>query len=217
MARKKVVALAGATGLVGGEALRQFLADPAFSRVIVIVRRPLDGPIASEPKLEQIVVDFDTLEKALPRLEADALVCALGTTIKVAGSRQAFRRVDHDYPLALARLGLAAGAKQFALVSALGASAKSPVFYNRVKGEVEDAVRALGYRGITIVRPSLLLGDRREFRLGEEIARRVGFLAPGKYKPVAARDVAHALVVAAREQQPGVRIIESDEIRALAR
>ncbi|MCU0803941.1 MAG: NAD(P)H-binding protein [Burkholderiales bacterium] len=217
MARKKSVTLAGATGLVGGEALRLLLADPAFSRVAAIVRRPLEGAIAGERKLEQRVVDFERLEQRPPPLDVDTIVCALGTTIKAAGSQEAFRRVDYDYPLALARLGLAAGAKQFVLVSALGASAKSPVFYNRVKGELEDAVRSLGYASVVIVRPSLLLGARREFRLGEEIAKRFGFLAPGKYRPVAARDVANALVTAARDPQPGVRIIESDEIRALAR
>ena len=162
-------------------------------------------------------MDFDKLAKRPPPRDVDAVVCALGTTIKVAGSQEAFRRVDYDYPLALARLGLAAGAKQFVLVSALGANAKSPVFYNRVKGELEDAVRSLGYASVAIVRPSLLLGARREFRLGEEIAKRFGFLAPGKYRPVEARAVANALVTAVREQQPGVRVIESDEIRELAR
>ena len=217
MARRKSVALAGATGLVGGEALRMFVADPAFSHVVALVRRPLEGPIANDARLEQHVVDFDKLAKQRPPLAVDAVVSALGTTIKVAGSQEAFRRVDFDYPLALARIGLAEGAKHFLLVSALGASAKSPVFYNRVKGELEDAVQALGYPSVTIVRPSLLLGDRREVRLGEEIAKRFGFLAPGKYRPVEARAVASALVQAVREGRPGLRIIESDEIRELAR
>lgn len=217
MASKQSVALAGATGLVGGEALRLFLADPGVARVVALVRRPLEGPLANDRKLRQQVVDFDALEKRPPALDVDAVVCALGTTIKVAGSQDAFRRVDHDYPLALARLGLAAGAKQFVLVSALGASAKSAVFYNRVKGQLEDALRALGYPSVTIVRPSLLLGERRELRLGEEMAKRFGFLVPGKYKPVEARAVANALALAVRERRPGVRIIESDEIRELAR
>jgi uncharacterized protein YbjT (DUF2867 family) len=217
MARKKSVALAGGSGLVGGEALRMLLADASVAHVVAILRRPLEGSIAGDPKLEQHVVDFDKLAKRPPPRDVDAVVCALGTTIKVAGSQEAFRRVDYDYPLALARLGLAAGAKQFVLVSALGANAKSPVFYNRVKGELEDAVRSLGYASVAIVRPSLLLGARREFRLGEEIAKRFGFLAPGKYRPVEARAVANALVTAVREQQPGVRVIESDEIRELAR
>ena len=217
MAKKRSVALAGATGLVGGEALRRFLADASFARVVAIVRRPLEGPLARDPKLEQQVVDFDKLEKRPPPLDVDAVVCALGTTIKVAGSQEAFRRVDYEYPLVLARLGLAAGARQFLLVSALGASARSPVFYNRVKGELEDAVRGLGYPSVTIVRPSLLLGDRQEVRPGEEIGKLFGFLVPGKYKPVAAGAVANALVTAAREGRPGVRVIESDEIRAMAR
>ena len=217
MARKKSVALAGATGLVGGEALRMLLADAAFSRVVALVRRPLEGPVANEAKLEQHVVDFAKLSKHHALFDVDAVISALGTTIKVAGSQEAFRRVDYDYPLALARLGAAEGAKQFLLVSALGASAKSPVFYNRVKGELEDAVLALDYASVTIVRPSLLLGDRQEFRFGEELAKRFGFLAPGKYKPVEARAVAAALVQAAREGRPGKRIIESDEIREMAR
>jgi len=116
MARKKSVALAGGSGLVGGEALRMLLADASVAHVVAILRRPLEGSIAGDPKLEQHVVDFDKLAKRPPPRDVDAVVCALGTTIKVAGSQEAFRRVDYDYPLALARLGLAAGAKQFVLL-----------------------------------------------------------------------------------------------------
>lgn len=217
MTKKKTLVLAGATGLVGGEVLRLALADPAFSRVTALVRRPLEGEVAGHPKLVERRVDFDRLDRHHAALGADAVISALGTTIRTAGSQTAFRRVDYDYPLALARLALAEGARHFLLVSALGAAARSPFFYNRVKGELEDAVLALGYPAVTIVRPSLLLGERRELRLGEEIAKRFGFLAPGKYKPVAAHDVAAALVAAAREGGAGVRIVESDAIGALAR
>lgn len=207
------ILLAGATGLVGGLCLQRLLSDPAFSRVVVLVRRPLE---TTHPKLEQHVVDFAQLDTVRPLFKVDKVMCALGTTIKQAGSQERFREVDHDYPLQLARLGLAQGARHFLLVSALGANAKSGVFYNRVKGEVEADIRALGWPQLTIVRPSLLLGERQEFRLGEEVGKRLAFLVPGKYRPVQAGDVAKVLVEAARRDKPGVEVIESDEIRRRA-
>jgi uncharacterized protein YbjT (DUF2867 family) len=161
-------------------------------------------------------VDFDRLDAHRDALVADQLICALGTTIKVAGSRERFRLVDRDYPLALARLGLEQGVRHFLLVSALGADAHSRVFYNRVKGELEDALAALPLRSLSIVRPSLLLGRRAEFRLGEQVLKRLAFLVPGKYGPVHARDVAAALVRLAKEDAPGRRIVESAELRAWA-
>jgi uncharacterized protein YbjT (DUF2867 family) len=136
----------------------------------------------------------------------------LGTTIRKAGSQQAFRTVDFAYPAEIARLGLERGAHHFLLVSALGADARSRVFYNRVKGELENAVLALPYRAHTIVRPSLLLGEREETRLGEKIGERLAFLAPRKYKPVHARDVAWTLVNAAAEDRAGVNVIESQRL-----
>jgi uncharacterized protein YbjT (DUF2867 family) len=163
-------------------------------------------------KLCAEVVDFDQLASRGDLFAVDQIVCALGTTIKQAGSQDAFRRVDLEYPLMAAKLGAEHGAQDFLLVSALGASAQSRIFYNRVKGELEDALRTLAYRSVTIVRPSLLVGERDQFRLGEQIARRIGWLAPGKYKPVSARRVAAALVNAAHDATPGRRIIESNEI-----
>ncbi len=214
-------ALAGATGLVGGAALGRLLADPAFARVVVLARRTRAGaePHAQpgpHPKLEWRVVDFERLDRDADALGVDAVLCALGTTMRRAGSQAAFRRVDHDYAVALARLGRAQGARHFGLVSALGADAGSRVFYTRVKGEVEAAVGALGYPSVTIVRPALLLGARAEFRLGERVAQRFAALVPGKYRPVAAGAVAAVLVRAVREDRPGTRVIESAEIRALA-
>lgn len=200
----------GATGLVGRELLQQLLADESTSRVIVVARRPTG---VQHPKLDERVFPLDEMERHADAFEADAIFSALGTTIKTAGSQEKFRFVDHDLPLRAARLGLDRGAKHFLLVSALGANAKSRVFYNRVKGEVEDELRALPYRSITIVRPSLLLGDRTEFRLGERIASHLGWLMPPGMKPVQASDVAKALVIAAKEGREGVRIIESREIR----
>jgi uncharacterized protein YbjT (DUF2867 family) len=206
------VLLAGATGLVGRECLALLLDDPAFTRIVVIARRLPQEKVGS-PRLDWRVVDFARLDSHRSLFEVDDVICALGTTIKQAGSKARFREVDHDYPVTLARLGVAAGASHFLLVSALGADASSRVFYNRVKGETERDVRALPYRSVTIVRPSLLLGDRREFRLGERIAQRLGFLMPGGLKPIHARTVAAALVASAKDKRPGQRVLGSAEIR----
>ena len=146
----------------------------------------------------------------------DQILCALGTTIRQAGSRERFRLVDYQYPLETARLGLAGGATHYLLVSATGADPRSWVFYSRVKGEVESAILAMPYRSVTIVRPSLLLGRRAEYRLGEQIAKRLAFLAPRRYKPVHADAVAATLVSAAKDDVPGRRIIESKDIGVAA-
>ena len=207
--------IVGATGLVGRECVRRALGDPAFARVVVLTRRPFEM-MPRPPALDAHVVDFERLDAHAPLFAVDAIICALGTTIRQAGSRARFRRVDLEYPLAVARIGLERGARHFLLVSSLGADARSRVFYSRVKGEVEDALLAMPYRAVTIARPSLLLGERAEFRLGEEIAKRLAPLIPRAYKPVPATAVAAALVRAAREDRPGHRIIESAEIRRLA-
>jgi uncharacterized protein YbjT (DUF2867 family) len=209
---QRSVVLVGATGLVGGECLSLLLADPAFERVTVLARRPLDGS-SSWPKLTVHVADFEHLAAHADLLAVDALICALGTTIGQAGSKERFRAVDYGIPLALARLGAERGLKHFLLVSALGADPHSRVFYNRVKGELEQAIAALPLPRLTIVRPSLLLGERREFRLGESIAKRFAFLMPGKYAAIHARDVAAALVRFAKDDAPGRRIVESSEMR----
>jgi uncharacterized protein YbjT (DUF2867 family) len=206
----RTVALLGATGLVGRECLRQLEADPDVGGITVVVRRPLE---TTGPKMRVVVADFDALSSRAEVFAVDQIFCALGTTIKQAGSREAFRRVDFEYPREAALLGQRQGAHHFLLVSALGASSTSRIFYNRVKGELEDALRTMPYRSVTIVRPSLLLGERTKPRLGEELGRRFGWLAPGKYKPVQASDVAAALVQSARDDEPGLHIIESDEIR----
>ena len=213
---QRTVVLVGASGLVGAECLRLLVADPGVGRVVVLARRPLaDVPVS--PKLASHVVDFDRLDAHAELLAADQLVCALGTTIAQAGSKERFRAVDYGIPLALAKLAADRGARHFLLVSALGADASSRVFYNHVKGELEEALAALPFRSLSIVRPSLLLGERREFRLGESIAKRFAFLMPGKYAPIHSRDVAAALVRLAAEDAPGRRVVESGEMRAWAR
>jgi uncharacterized protein YbjT (DUF2867 family) len=207
--------LVGATGVVGREILRRLLAEPRYERVTVIARRPLPPEQASTAAaaLDVRVTDFDRLDEHARWFDADHVFCALGTTIRQAGTQERFRRVDFDYPLSVARLALAQGARHFLLVSAVGASATSRVFYSRVKGELEDAVTALPYRSVTIARPSLLMGDRAQPRLGEEIGKRLGFLFPSRYKPVSGDAVAAALVRAALDDAPGRRIIESRDIR----
>lgn len=205
------VALLGATGLVGRHTLALLAADPHFTRVVVLARRKPGEAMA--PRVEAHLVDMDRLDERPDLLGVDIVICALGTTIKdVGGSRERFRAVDFGIPLTAARVARAQGARHFLLVSAVGASATSRIFYNRVKGELEDSLRTLGFRSVTILRPSLLLGDRERKRLGEEVAKRVAFLVPGRFRPVHARDVAAALVRSAKEDVPGLHILESDEI-----
>lgn len=191
----RTVALAGATGLVGHELLRGLVADPSVAAIHVLGRRKVEAP----PKVTSHVVDFAALP-ALPRLHEVYL--ALGTTIKSAGSREAFRAVDFDANLAVARAALSAGARRLGLVSAMGANAKSGIFYSRVKGELEDALTALAFERLVIARPSMLAGDRTTLgqpaRSGEGIAlavsRLLGSLVPRNYRSVAAADVAQSLL-----------------------
>lgn len=210
-----VAIVAGATGLVGRALVRQLADDPAWREVRALVRRGPSGE-AGGPTLVQVPVDYERLDPPPSWAAADQVFCALGTTIRQAGSQAAFRRVDYDYPVALARAARASGARHFLLVSAVGADPRSRVFYNRVKGEVETAIAELGFRSVTIARPSLLLGKRAEPRLGEQVGKVLGLLAPARWRPVPAERVARALVEAAREDRPGVRIIENPELRASA-
>ena len=214
------VTLLGATGLVGREALRLLLGHPGVARVVTVGRRALPAQAvddASRGRLDERTVDMDRLAAHADAFATDAVICALGTTIRQAGSQQAFRRVDYDMPLEAARIALAQGAPHYLLVSALGANARSRVFYNRVKGEIERDVLALPFRATTILRPSLLLGSRAEVRIGEQVGKALGWLVPGRYRPVRARDVARVLVQRALDPDPGSRIIESAQIRRLAK
>ena len=205
------VALLGATGLVGRYTLDLLAADPHFTRVVVIARRKPGEAMA--PRVEAHLVDLERLEERPDLFAVDQVICALGTTIRaVGGSRERFSEVDLGIPLTAARVARQQGVRHFLLVSAMGANAQSRIFYNRVKGELEDSLRTIGFRSVTILRPSLLLGERPELRLGEEIGKRLAWLVPGRYRPVHARDVAAALVRSAKEDVPGLHILESDEI-----
>lgn len=204
--------LVGATGLVGQAVLQQALADERVTRVVAPTRHAL----SAHPKLLNPVVDFAVLPEDAPWWSVDAVVCALGTTIKVAGSQAAFYRVDHDLPLQVARLALRHGARAYALNSALGASADSRVFYSRTKGELERDLRSLGYDSLTLVRPGLIGGERQQSRPAERLAiavtRGLAPLLPRQYRVVPASQIAAHLLAAAVECRPGVHVLESGRL-----
>lgn len=204
--------IVGATGLVGGEVLRLALDSPQVTAVVAPVRRALPP----HPKLIAPVVDFDQLPATEPWWLADAVICTLGTTIRLAGSQEAFRKVDFSYPMAVARLARQHGTPAFVLNSALGADAGSGVFYNRVKGEVEHGLRSLGFPSLVIARPGLIGGERAEFRPGERILAAVltvlGPVLPRAWRINPASSIARAMLEAALHPQPGERIISSGQM-----
>ena len=206
------ILLAGATGLTGEHLLDRLLNEPTVERVLAPSRRPL----AAHPHLENPVGE---LLELLPQLSGkiDSAFCCLGSTIKQAGSQEAFRAVDHDLVLAFAQRARELGARHQLVISALGADANSSVFYNKVKGEMEQALKAQGWLQLTLVRPSLLLGPRNEFRLGERLAAPFMRWLPGKYRGIEATVLARALWRLALEEGEGVRIVESDQLRRLGR
>lgn len=211
--------LLGATGLVGGHVLDLLLDDPAYGRVVVLARRPADR---HHPRLEQHTVDLGRLDEHAVRFDVDDVFCCLGTTIRAAGSREAFRRVDHDYVVDAARVAAGAGARRYLLVTAAGADSRSRFFYNRVKGDAEAGVRAQPFEGVVILRPSLILGPRAERRAAEALAQRIapalGRVMVGplrRYRAVHARTIARAMVRLAKERTRGVRIVENEEIQGL--
>ncbi len=212
--------IAGASGLVGAELLRQLLAAAEYDRVIALGRRPLE---VEHPKLTALSVDFAALTQVGADLRCDDAFCCLGTTIKAAGSREAFRAVDHAAVLAFAWAAQRAGAKRFFVVTALGADPESRVFYNRVKGETEAALAVLGFPTLGIFRPSLLLGRRAQVRFGERVAAAVLWLVEPllvgrlrKYRAIEAVVVARAMLRCSfgRAGQ-GVLVFRSDEIQDL--
>jgi uncharacterized protein YbjT (DUF2867 family) len=209
------VVLAGATGLVGGHLLDGLLANETVAEVHVIGRRAI--PV-SHAKLRMHVVDLRAMD---PLPAADEVYLALGTTIKVAGSREAFRAVDYDANLAVARAAHEAGARRIGLVSAMGANAKSSVFYSRVKGELEDAVLRFETEATVVVRPSLLLGDRQRLgqparrgeTLAEPIMKFLPVILPRNYWAISAEKVARALLAEVPSAK-GARVIASADLQA---
>lgn len=219
MTEPRIALIVGATGLVGGHCLRLLLDHPAYARVVALVRRPLP---ARSDRLEQRVVDFDRLAQAEPPAVTDVF-SALGTTIKKAGSQEAFRKVDYEYTTAAAELAVKGGARRLALVSSVGADPGASKDYLRVKGEVERALEALPLASLHLFRPSFLLGERGERRVGEAVGiaatRAVKFALVGglrKYRAIEAETVAAAMIAAALQDLPGRHVLHFDEIVAMA-
>ena len=208
----KKLMLVGATGLVGGHVLQQALADPAVAQVVAPTRKSL----VPHAKLLNPLVDFERLPEDAEWWAVDAVVCTLGTTIRVAGSQAAFYKVDHDHPLEVAYLARRHGAKAFALNSALGADVGSRVFYSRTKGETERDLQAVGYPSLTLVRPGLIGGQRQESRPLEQLAvnvsRLVQPLLPKRYRVVPAERIAQHLLQAALAATPGVHVLPSEAL-----
>lgn len=212
----KTALIAGASGLVGSYCLRLLLQSERYAKVTAIGRQALP---MQHPKLQQLIVDFDRLENYRQSLIADDIYCCLGTTIRQAGSKAQFTRVDLTYVKKLAAITSANFASQFLVVSSLGADPKASIFYSRVKGQMEEAVKPMSFLAVHIFQPSLLLGHRPEKRFGEQVAQvvlpRLSFMLRGplkKYRPVEAEMVARAMLYAAMQDGAGVCVHTSDKI-----
>jgi uncharacterized protein YbjT (DUF2867 family) len=222
MYRKTAIVL-GATGLIGQHLVQELLQNEFFSKVRILVRRPLNF---NHPKADVQVVNFNDEKDIAARIDiGDVIFCCIGTTRKkVKGNRTEYRKVDYDIPIIIARLGIQHGFNQFLIVSAIGANPVAANFYLQLKGCIEEDVTALPFESIHIFRPSILLGKREEFRFGEQIGqgfmKAISFLLLGgwrKYKPIAAADVAKAMVAAANKEIAGVHMYEYDEMQKLIR
>lgn len=213
----KTAIIAGATGLIGKQLLFNLIESKAYDKIIVLVRKEI--PFQST-KLVQVVIDFDNLPLIADNLKADDVFCCLGTTIRKAGSQEAFKKVDYDYCLNLAKETHINGSKNFFLVSALGANSKSKIFYNQVKGELEEAISKVGFNSFYIFRPSLLLGNRNEFRLGEKIMQiimkpisKLMFGSMKKFAAIESKQVAKAkYLLASTNNKKGTQIISNKQM-----
>lgn len=213
----KTALVLGATGLVGKQLVAQLLEHPNYNRVVALTRRPLE---LQHPKLQSEILDFEHPDPA--KIRSDDLFCALGTTLRKAGSKEAQYRIDGVYPYEIGKIARQNGVHQYLLVSSIGADAHSGSFYLRIKGELEEKLRTLDFQTFVSARPSFLLGNREEFRLGERIgigiARLLGPLLTGswrKYRGIQAAQVARALIRLANENLSGTHIVESDRLQAL--
>jgi uncharacterized protein YbjT (DUF2867 family) len=203
--------LLGATGLVGSSALKLALANDAFSEVIAPTRKPL---APSARLVNPVMPRIEDVAPALKSYDLDAVVCALGTTQAKAGSKQAFRHVDYELPVVLGTAARAAGVETCAIVTAMGASVDSMIFYSRTKGEVERDIRSIGFRSLTICRPSLIGGERNEFRLAEHagltLAQFLAPVLPRKFQINPAQAIAAALLDAVINAKTGCRWISAE-------
>ena len=216
----KTAALIGATGLTGNYLLNALLNDPFYDTVKILIRRPLD---INNSKLEKKIVDFNDSDSLLIALSnSDVAFCAVGTTQRnVKGDKEAYRKVDFDIPVKAARFCKMTGCEKFVLVSAVGANSTSRNFYLRLKGEVEDAINEIGLKTVHIMRPSMLMGDRKEFRPVEKIGKvmmgALSFMIPSKYKAIHVGDVARAMLAVSKQDKEGFFIYHYNEIKKLVR
>jgi uncharacterized protein YbjT (DUF2867 family) len=217
----KTALIAGATGLIGNELLNYLLNANEYEKVVAIVRRPLSE---KHPKLEEKIVDFDKLEDYIDVFSVDDVFVCLGTTIKKAKTKEAMWKIDVDYPVAIARLASTKGAGKFSLVSSMNANPDSPIFYSKMKGKLEEEIKHITFETTAIFRPSLLLGNRDEFRLGERVSAAiftvVAFLFAGpmkKYKAIEGKTVANAMYRVSQENKTGVTIYPSEQIAEIGR
>ena len=206
--------IAGSTGLVGSLLLSKMLGDSRYSRVISLVRKKSD---INDPKLQEIIVDFDDIQSYAQSIQGDDLFLCMGTTMSKAGSKDAFYKVDYTYNVALAKIARNNGVENVCLISSMGANAESKIFYSKVKGQIEDAITGLNFNKTIIVRPSLLVGDRKEYRFGEKIVIFLSkFLNPllignlKKYKSIKADKVSNAMITLSKSDKVGLIILESD-------
>jgi uncharacterized protein YbjT (DUF2867 family) len=213
--KMKIALIAGATGLIGKQLLQLLLEDNYYSKVKIVTRKPFE---LTHSKLENIVLNFNVLKDHASQLDADDVFCCLGTTIRIAKTKEAFRKVDYEYPVELARITKEQGATQYLIVTALGANKNSSVFYNRVKGEVEEEISKIHFQSTHVFQPSLLLGHRTEERAGEGAAtiffKLFGFLIPQKYKAIDSAKVAKAMLSFAKSNTAGFHIHESKELQS---
>jgi uncharacterized protein YbjT (DUF2867 family) len=213
----KTALIAGASGLVGSELLKILIESNEYKAIHVLTRKSLNH---NSPKIVEHLIHFDELANLKPEAPIDHIFCTLGTTIKKAGTKENFRKVDFEYVVNLGKKAKEINAEKLMVVSSLGANAKSIIFYSRVKGEVEEALKKLSLPHLFIFRPSLLLGNRQEHRAGEKMAASVyKVLSPvfsgplKKYKGVEAKQVAFAMMQTALKSEEPFKIVESDEIQ----
>lgn len=210
----KTALIAGASGLVGSSLTRMLLEQSGYDQIHILVRKELN---LVHPKLHQHVVDFGQMTADQFSLKVDDSYCALGTTIATAGSKEAFYRVDHDFVISFAQLSQQLGATGFFVVSSMGASPTSSIFYNKVKGEMEEELKNCGFPRLGIFRPSLLLGPRAEKRVGEKFAgammKLLDFMIPAKYKAIHVDKVAEKMIEKALSNEPGTFTLESDQLQ----
>jgi uncharacterized protein YbjT (DUF2867 family) len=215
----KTALIIGSTGLIGSELLNLLLESPSYTKVITFVKRDTG---LKHPKLKQYIIDFDKPETYKELVVGDDFFCTIGTTIKKAGSENAFRKVDLEYPQQFTSFALQNKVKNFLIITSLGADANSGNFYLKTKGEVQNFLKDCSFESVAVLQPSLLLGNRTEFRLGEKVGaffmKAFSFLFFGnlkKFKPIEGKTVAKALFKIAQTNNKGFRIYESDAIQEI--